>query len=66
MSNTTFRKLKKKDAARIKCQGHYRNMCECPANATHCMTVEWDTGNTKGISFFYMCEGGYESHHLHA
>lgn len=50
MSTTTKRKLSKQDSTRIKCatQG-------CDNQADYCHTVEWNTGNTEGVSFFYHC-----------
>ena len=51
MSTTTKRQLSTADSERIKCQ---TQDCEDQATVTH--QVEWDTGNTKGISFFYHCE----------
>lgn len=50
MSTTTKRKLAKKDSKRIKCA-----TWGCDKQADYCHTVEWNTGNTKGISFFYHC-----------
>jgi len=48
--NGTIRKLKKRDSKRIVC-----GSTGCRAQAEFCKTVEWNTGNTKGISFFYYC-----------
>ena len=28
---------------------------DCGQLATHIETVHWDTGNTKGVSFFCLC-----------
>lgn len=47
---TTKRKLAKKDSQRIKCSTR-----DCDKHARYCHTVEWNTGNTKGASFFYHC-----------
>ena len=55
MSETKKRTLSAKDSARIQCQtfDRERNMCGAPAIVVH--EVHWDTGNTKGVSFFYHC-----------
>lgn len=37
------------DSRRIACEN-------CASPAFGCERVEWNTGNTKGISFFYYCE----------
>jgi hypothetical protein len=56
MSTTKVRELSAADSARIKCQmlDQKLNHCGKPAVVVH--QVEWDTGNTTGISFFYHCE----------
>jgi len=48
--NGTIRRLKKRDSKRIVC-----GSADCRAQAEFCRTIEWNTGNTKGISFFYHC-----------
>lgn len=54
MTNT--RKLKPADSARIRCQrGRYGDP-DCTEQATICETVDWNTGNTAGTSFFYLCD----------
>lgn len=47
--NPTHR-VKAKDRERISCQS-----CRA-APADVCEHVHWNTGNTKGISFFYYCD----------
>ncbi len=50
MSKQSFRKLQPRDMNRIDCSA-----LGCEKSATHCNTVEWNSGNTEGISFFYFC-----------
>jgi hypothetical protein len=47
MPNKTHR-VREEDKHRIKCP-------HCDAPADICEHVEWNTGNTTGISFFYYC-----------
>lgn len=49
-----IRLLDLKDRQRIGCQGLSATE-DCDRKADVCDTVNWDTGNTKGISFFYSC-----------
>ena len=49
------------DKARIRCQDD-RWHRDCPRPAEICEHVQWDTGNTKGISFFYYCTEHYQEH----
>jgi hypothetical protein len=46
-------RVKEADKARIKCHD-----CGKPADVCHYMN--WNTGNTTGISFFYFCDQHYE------
>lgn len=48
MSTSDVRDLLPQDAKRIRCM-------LCAGAAEICETVHWDTGNTKGVSFFYLC-----------
>lgn len=41
--------VSEKDSERIKC------LC-CGDKAYICLHDEWDTGNRKGVSFFYFCK----------
>ena len=51
-----IRRLNAGDSARIKCQrGRYGDP-DCTAQTTTCETVDWNTGNTQGTSFFYFCD----------
>jgi len=50
------RKLAKKDSERIKCQRNRFGNPDCNNQATISNTVNWNTGNTKGTSFFYFCK----------
>lgn len=52
---TSKRKLNDDDSARIKCQTRGRGE-GCERQATVCHEVHWNTGNTKGVSFFYHCD----------
>jgi hypothetical protein len=47
-----YHDVKLSDQSRIRCTGSYTN---CGKPATMCQHVHWDTGNTKGLSFFYYC-----------
>jgi len=62
MAIYTYRRLQAKDSARIKCTGNYG---DCQQNAMVCEQVDWNTGNTTGVSFFYLCDkcvcGRYET-----
>jgi len=46
----TLRRLNARDSKRIPCEAD-----RCRARALFCRRVEWDTGNQKGVSFFYYC-----------
>ena len=46
-------RVKEHDKARIRCCGQYHT---CTAQSDVCVHVHWDTGNTKGVSFFYYCD----------
>lgn len=48
MSLNKWHRLKEQDRARINCE-------DCPQPADVCEHATWDTGNTKGISFWYYC-----------
>lgn len=48
-----WHKVKKSDRKRIRCLGKQPGGCGRPA--WFCQHVHWDTGNTKGLSFFYFC-----------
>src|ERR1044071_691081 len=47
-----------KDHPRIRCHGHRWRDCDA-APATIAEHVHWDTGTTKGVSFFYYCAPCY-------
>lgn len=51
MSTTTVRELNASDSARIQCQTMDRefNTCGEPAVVVH--QIDWNTGNTEGVSF---------------
>ena len=51
MSTSTFRTLAKVDSDRIGCQ-----INDCHSQATRAETLNWNTGNTGGTSFFYYCD----------
>jgi len=51
MQSNKWHIVKPKDRKRITCSFHG---CDKPAYA--CEHVNWDTGNTTGISFFYQCK----------
>lgn len=48
--------VRKKDRARIRCQhsAAYSDRCNKPADV--CEHNHWNTGNTKGVSFWYFCK----------
>jgi hypothetical protein len=52
MAEYNYHELTPADSARIRCTGKY---AECGKPAVVCQRVHWDTGNTKGLSFFYFC-----------
>lgn len=57
MSTATYRQLNLKDSARISCQATINKQLDsCGSSAVMCETLHWDTGNTKGVSFFYFCD----------
>jgi late competence protein required for DNA uptake (superfamily II DNA/RNA helicase) len=47
--NITHRRLSKKEKARICCQKCFAQQADI------CEQLQWSSGNTKGISFFYYC-----------
>lgn len=56
MSVVNWHLIAESDRERIRCSAvdAKLDMCERPTFA--CQHIEWNTGNTTGISFFYLCE----------
>lgn len=54
MSTSNVRDLLPQDAQKIRCMA-------CRGAAEICETISWDTGNTKGVSFFYLCRICYDA-----
>lgn len=51
MSVIATHRVKEADRARIGC-----SMPDCDKPADLCEHTAWDTGNTRGLSFFYFCD----------
>lgn len=56
MRKKNTRRLSQSDNARIKCAKGRFGDPNCSNQATICETVDWNTGNTTGTSFFYFCD----------
>ncbi len=47
--------IRPKDRKRIRCDATVGAMTFCNRPALVCEHVHWNTGNTAGVSFFYIC-----------